>query len=70
MTRILLSLAALVIHDTDKTAGVYYPSQNQRDLTTIVHEIGGAKAGLRLQPAFALWMMGFPEDWCDLKDGE
>jgi hypothetical protein len=20
----------------------------------------------RMQPAFALWMMGFPEDWCNL----
>jgi hypothetical protein len=25
---------------------------------------------LRLEPAFALWMMGFPEDWLDLPDGE
>jgi len=23
-----------------------------------------------LQPAFALWMMGYPTDWLDLKDGE
>jgi hypothetical protein len=30
----------------------------------------GTKTGLKLQPAFALWMMGFPEDWCDLADGE
>jgi len=32
----------------------------------------GTKTGirLRLEPAFALWMMGFPEDWCSLKDGE
>lgn len=25
----------------------------------------GRSTGCRLQPAFALWMMGFPEDWCD-----
>lgn len=30
----------------------------------------GLRTGLRLQPAFALWMMGYPEDWCDLEDGE
>jgi hypothetical protein len=30
----------------------------------------GAKTGLRLQPAFALWMMGYPTDWLDLADGE
>ena len=30
----------------------------------------GANPGLKLQPGFALWMMGYPEDWCDLKDGE
>lgn len=29
----------------------------------------GSRTGLKLQPAFALWMMGFPEDWCDLSDG-
>lgn len=29
----------------------------------------GQNRGLKLQPAFALWMMGFPENWCDL-DGE
>jgi hypothetical protein len=27
-------------------------------------------APLRLEPAFALWMMGYPEDWLDLEDGE
>ena len=31
---------------------------------------GGKKTGLKLQPAFALWMMGYPTDWLDLKDGE
>lgn len=30
----------------------------------------GQNPGLKLQPAFALWMMGYPEIWCDLKDGE
>lgn len=30
----------------------------------------GTKTGLKLQPSFALWMMGFPPDWCDLADGE
>ena len=29
-----------------------------------------ASIGLTLQPAFALWMMGYPADWLDLVDGE
>ena len=36
----------------------------------ILAEKVGTNTGLKLQPAFALWMMGYPEDWCDLKDGE
>lgn len=44
--------------------------KNGEDLPTTIAMDGGAKTGLRLQPAFALWMMGFPEDWCDLADGE
>lgn len=32
--------------------------------------VSGTNPGLKLQPAFALWMMGFPETWCDLEDGE
>jgi len=30
----------------------------------------GKRTGLRLQPAFALWMMGYRADWCDLEAGE
>jgi len=30
----------------------------------------GTNRGLKLQPAFVEWMMGFPVDWLDLKDGE
>jgi hypothetical protein len=30
----------------------------------------GQKTGLKLQPSFALWMMGYPTDHLDLKDGE
>ncbi len=29
-------------------------------------KIGGAKTGLKLQPAFVEWMMGFPQGWTDL----
>lgn len=47
-----------------------------RDNVESVVELGarkgmhGKKTGLKLQPAFALWMMGYPTDWLDLKDGE
>ncbi len=30
----------------------------------------GEKTGQKLQPGFALWMMGYPTDHLDLKDGE
>jgi hypothetical protein len=30
----------------------------------------GANRGLKLQPAFVEWMMGYPEGWTDLKDSE
>jgi hypothetical protein len=32
--------------------------------------VDGQNRGLKLHSDFVLWMMGFPEDWCDLKDGE
>ena len=36
----------------------------------VSNHIVGTKTGLKLQPAFALWMMGYPTDWLDLEDGE
>ena len=27
--------------------------------------MAGMKTGLKLQPAFVEWMMGFPKGWCD-----
>ena len=53
-------------HDSEKTAGVYIPSQNQVDLTVIL----GKNHGLKLQPAFAEWMMGFPPEWSALDASE
>ena len=32
--------------------------------------INGQKAGLKLQPDFAGWMMGYPKGYLDLADGE
>jgi len=108
-------------HDSEETAGKYYKSQNQRDLTyhigmlptpltisdnpaahgktngewqtkinkmlptphgncstgpgTQGREGGeniqttiGANCGLKLQPAFVEWMLGFPEGWTELTD--
>jgi hypothetical protein len=31
--------------------------------TALREATGGANTGLKLQPAFAFWMMGYPEDW-------
>jgi len=36
----------------------------------IIQYQDGKKTGMKLQPEFALWMMGYPMDWLDLKDGE
>jgi hypothetical protein len=50
--------------------------QMGRDCLDSVVEMGATKGqigqntGLRLHPAFALWMLGYPETWCDLEDGE
>ena len=53
-------------HDSDNTAGCYYPTQNQEDLPQIL----GRDHGLKLQPAFAEWMMGFQEGWTALDASE
>lgn len=51
-------------------------TEKGRDSVDSVIEMGvtkgqiGTKTGLRLQPAFALWMMGYPTDWLDLEAGE
>ena len=53
-------------HDSEKSAGEYIPSQNQVDLTVVL----GKNHGLKLQPAFAEWMMGFPQGWTALSASE
>jgi len=53
-------------HGNDKTAGVFIESQNQKDLTCAL----GKNHGLKLQPTFAEWMMGFPEGWTALDASE
>jgi hypothetical protein len=51
-------------------------TEKGRDSVDSVIEMGatkgqiGQKTGLKLQPGFALWMMGYPTDWLDLADGE
>lgn len=52
------------------------PKMKPRDNLDSLAERGGTKGetgkktGLRLQPSFALWMMGYRPDWLDLEDGE
>jgi len=53
-------------HDSENTAGKYYPSQNQEDLTKAV----GMNPGLKLQPNFVEWMMGFPQNYTLVEDSE
>lgn len=45
-------------------------SPNYHNQPRIQDIFNGAKTGLKLQPAFALWMMGYPEDWLDLEAAE
>ena len=53
-------------HDNEETVGKYLESQNQKDLTYAI----GKNHGLKLQPAFAEWMMGFPIGWTALDASE
>ena len=53
----------------NKKTGVRYGIKVKDALNTVARETG-MKTGLKLQPAFVLWMMGYPTDWCDLADGE
>jgi len=32
------------------------------------HEVVGTRIGMKLQPAFVEWMMGYPIGWTDLRD--
>jgi hypothetical protein len=50
--------------DNNESAGKYYPSQNQKDLTFAL----GKNHGLKLQPAFVEWMMGYPDNWTEVQD--
>lgn len=38
----------------------------QFPLNEAINQVGGEKDGYKLQPAFAAWMMGFPENWTEL----
>ena len=52
-------------HDNENTAGKYFPSQKQKDLTYAVARNGG-----QLNPQWVDWLMGYPVGWTDLKDSE
>lgn len=43
---------------------------SQRDRNSVPGELirSGSNPGLKLQPAFVEWMMGFPEGWTELND--
>lgn len=62
-------LPTLKASDGEKNRHTARPSELNRH-TPSTGAIVGVNTGLKLQPAFALWMMGFPPDWCDLEAGE
>jgi hypothetical protein len=43
-------------------------SQSERTLSAAVSD--GNRTGLKLQPAFVEWMMGYPEGWTELPDSK
>jgi hypothetical protein len=45
------------------------PSGHHAQLS-LQDKISGDKIGLKLQPAFVEWMMGFPEGWTELPDSK
>ena len=49
-------------HDNENTAGKYLPSQNQKDLASVVVPDGG-----QLNPQWVEWLMGYPDGWTDLE---
>jgi hypothetical protein len=49
-------------HDSDETCIKAYMTKNQKDIPQVL----GASCGLKLQPAFAEWMMGFPLNWTEV----
>jgi hypothetical protein len=45
-----------------------YPSEKRREtLIKVINGTSGKKTGMKLQPAFVEWMMGFPIGFTDLK---
>lgn len=48
-------------HDNENTAGKYMPTQNQKDLASVVARDGG-----QLNPTWVEWLMGYPQGWTDL----
>jgi hypothetical protein len=42
------------------------PKPHGQQQANIPQMIAGTKTGLKLQPAFVEWMMGYPQDWTKL----
>lgn len=70
-TKIATMLPTPATRDYKGANGSAHMEKNRPHMDQLPNAIThGMNLGLKLQPAFALWMMGFPEDWCDLEDGE
>ncbi len=63
-------IAMLPTPQADDADNVFPSDKRRKTLVSAVVGPSGARTGLKLQPAFALWMMGYPAGWLDLEDGE
>ena len=63
-------IAMLPTPQEDDSSNVY-PSEKRREtLVKVINMNSGKKTGMKLQPAFVEWMMGFPIGFTDLKRSE
>ena len=63
-------IAMLPTPQTDDADNVY-PSEKRREtLVKVVNGTSGTKTGLKLQPAFVEWMMGYPKGWTEIPDSK
>lgn len=52
------------------TANTCLPTRNRNLETVIGRSLLGTQTGMKLQPNFVEWVMGYPKDWTELPDSK